>query len=55
MSAQCPVGITVEVYMFIGYKDFFPEVLESGFFSTKHETLAATVARDRVCEPQMKH
>jgi hypothetical protein len=29
----------------IGYKDFFPEVLESGFFSTKHETLAATVAR----------
>jgi len=27
------------------YKDFFPEVLSSGFFSTEHESLTATVAR----------
>ena len=27
------------------YKDFFPEVLSSGFFSTQHESLTATVAR----------
>ena len=29
----------------LSYKDFFPAVLESGFFSTKHEALAATVVR----------
>lgn len=27
------------------YKDFFPVVLKSGFFSTEHEALQATVAR----------
>jgi len=27
------------------YKDFFPEVLSSGFFSEEHESLTATVAR----------
>jgi len=27
------------------YKDFFPEVLSNGFFSTQHESLTATVAR----------
>ena len=31
--------------MSIGYRDFFPAVLKSGFFSTEHETLPATVAR----------
>lgn len=31
--------------MFIGYKDFFPKILKSGFFSKEHETLSATVAR----------
>jgi hypothetical protein len=31
--------------MVIGYKDFFPAVLKSGFFSTEHETLATTVVR----------
>ena len=29
----------------LSYQDFFPVVLKSGFFSTEHETLAATVAR----------
>lgn len=29
----------------LNYKDFFPTVLSSGFFSTEHETLPATVAR----------
>lgn len=29
----------------LNYKDFFPKVLESGFFSTTHEELPATVAR----------
>lgn len=29
----------------LNYKDFFPVVLESGFFSTEHEALPATVAR----------
>jgi hypothetical protein len=31
--------------MTIGYKDFFPAVLKSGFFSTEHEYLPATVVR----------
>jgi hypothetical protein len=31
--------------MSIAYKDFFPAVLKSGFFSTEHEALPATVAR----------
>jgi hypothetical protein len=29
----------------LSYKDFFPVVLKSGFFSTQHEDLAATVVR----------
>lgn len=29
----------------LSYKDFFPVVLKSGFFSTEHEALPATVAR----------
>ena len=29
----------------LNYKDFFPTVLASGFFSTEHEALPATVAR----------
>ena len=29
----------------IGCKDFFPAVLKSGFFSTEHEMLSATVVR----------
>lgn len=29
----------------LNYKDFFPVVLQSGFFSTEHEALPATVAR----------
>ncbi len=29
----------------LNYRDFFPEVLKSGFFSTEHEELSATVAR----------
>jgi len=33
--------------MFLDYKDFFPAVLKSGFFSTEHEALPATVARAR--------
>ncbi|HLP77648.1 MAG TPA: hypothetical protein VK327_12110 [Candidatus Paceibacterota bacterium] len=31
--------------MFIGHKDFLPEVLKSGFFSTEHEPFPAAVAR----------
>ena len=31
--------------MSIAYKDFFPTVLKSGFFSTEHEALPATVSR----------
>jgi hypothetical protein len=31
--------------MSINYKDFFPTVVSSGFFSTEHEALSATVAR----------
>jgi hypothetical protein len=31
--------------MSLYYKDFFPVVLKSGFFSTEHESLPATVAR----------
>jgi hypothetical protein len=31
--------------MLIGYKDFFPVLLKSGFFSNEHETIAATVSR----------
>jgi hypothetical protein len=31
--------------MVIGYKDFFPAVVKSGFFSTEHEELPSTVAR----------
>ena len=31
--------------MSLNYKDFFPEVLKSGFFSTEHEALPSTVAR----------
>lgn len=31
--------------MALNYKDFFPNVLNSGFFSTEHEALPATVAR----------
>ena len=33
--------------MHLDYKDFFPAVLKSGFFSTEHEALPATVARAR--------
>ena len=29
----------------IGYRDFFPTVLKSGFFSKEHELLRDTVAR----------
>jgi hypothetical protein len=29
----------------IGYKDFFPAVVESGFFRDEHETLQSTVVR----------
>lgn len=29
----------------LGYKDFFPTVLKSGFFAAEHEALPATVAR----------
>lgn len=29
----------------IAYRDFFPEILQSGFFSDEHETLPTTVAR----------
>jgi len=29
----------------LSYQDFFPVVLKSGFLSTEHETLTATVAR----------
>ncbi len=29
----------------IGYKDFFPEVLKRGLFSTEQETVSATVDR----------
>ncbi len=31
--------------MLLHYKDFFPAVLKSGFFSTEYEALPATVAR----------
>jgi hypothetical protein len=31
--------------MAIGYKDFLPAVLKSGFFSTEHEVLPAAVVR----------
>jgi hypothetical protein len=31
--------------MLLNYHDFFPAVLKSGFFSTEHEDLPATVAR----------
>lgn len=31
--------------MAIGYKDFFPVMLKSGFFSNEYESLAATVTR----------
>ena len=31
--------------MALHYKDFFPAVLKSGFFSTEHEALSETVAR----------
>ncbi|MDB6026109.1 MAG: hypothetical protein JWM68_2332 [Verrucomicrobiales bacterium] len=31
--------------MLIGYKDFFPTILKSGFFSDEHETIASTVSR----------
>ena len=31
--------------MSLNYKDFFPTVLKSGFFSTTHEELPATVGR----------
>jgi hypothetical protein len=31
--------------MAIGYKDFFPTMLKSGFFSNDYEPLSATVAR----------
>ena len=42
-----PVKTNVELFrdMSIGYKDFFPAILKSGFFSTEHETVPATVAR----------
>jgi len=33
--------------MLLDYKDFFPAVLKSGFFSTEYEGLPATVARAR--------
>jgi hypothetical protein len=31
--------------MSIAYKDFFPTVIKSGFFSIEHEALPATVSR----------
>ena len=31
--------------MKIGYKDFMPGILKSGFFSTTHETLSSAVLR----------
>jgi len=31
--------------MIIGYKDFLPAVLKSGFFSTAHESLQVAVVR----------
>lgn len=31
--------------MSLGYKDFFPETLSSGFFSTEYESLQTTVVR----------
>lgn len=31
--------------MHLNYKDFFPEITKSGFFSTEHEALPDTVAR----------
>ena len=34
-----------QIRMPLSYKDFFPAVLKSGFFSTEHEALSATVAR----------
>jgi hypothetical protein len=33
------------ISMPLDYKDFFPTVLKSGFFSTTHEELPATVER----------
>ena len=33
------------ISMPLSYKDFFPAVLKSGFFSTEHEALPATVHR----------
>ncbi len=35
------------IRMPLNYKDFFPVVLKSGFFSTEYEALPATVARAR--------
>ena len=31
--------------MSVGYKDFFPTILKSGYFSTEYETLSATLDR----------